>query len=121
VPAPDGTPGTGGCVVVLLVVLVVADVVVLVVAVDVVGGVVDVEVVVVSVDVVDGVVVGPDDVRGELAGTVVLVDRAGLDVDVAIVGSAASPPSLQPARTIATSSASEARRASRRWWGITPT
>jgi len=101
--------------------VVVADVVVLVVAVDVVGVVADVDVVVVSVDVVDGVVVGADDVRGELAGTVVLVDRAGLDVDVAIVGCAASPPSLQPARTIATSSASEARRASRRWWGITPT
>jgi hypothetical protein len=121
VPPPDGTPGTGGCVVVLVVVLAMAaDVVVL--AVDVVGGaVVDVEVVVASVDVVDWMVVGADDVPGELAGTVLLVDTAGVVVDVAIVGFAASPPSLQPARTIATSNASEARPASRRWWGFTST
>ena len=107
--------------VVLVVVLVVVEDVVLV-AVDVVGGVVvDGVVVVASVDVVDGTVVCADDVRGELAGRVVLVDRTGLVVDVAIVGTAASPPSLQATRTIATSSASEARRASRRCGGITPT
>ena len=107
-------------VVLVVVVVVVADVVLA--AVDVVGGVVvDVGVVVASVDVVDGTVVCADDVRGELAGTVVLVDRAGLVVDGAIVGSAASPPSLQATRTIATSSTSEARRASRRRGGITPT
>jgi hypothetical protein len=121
VPAPDGTPGTGGCVAVLVVVLVVvADVVVVAVDVDVVGGVVDDEVVVVAADVV-GAAVAVDDVRGELTGTVVLVDRVGLVVDVAIVGSAPVPPSLQAARAIATSRAIEAPRASRRCGGITPT